>query len=650
MSMILGWGRRHLAGLTALLLIVGLFLIAEPATATDEERRRVAAGYRFTPLSIAIPGGLPQQSIRRVNKEYTHIDAWISSVGAGVAMNDIDGDGLANDLCVTDPRIDRVVVTPTPGARQERYQPFVLDPAPLPMGPHMAPMGCAPGDFNEDGRTDLLVYWWGRTPVIFLARPDATGLSAAAFQPVELVPRPAAADGGYTGPRWNTNTVSVADFDGDGHEDVFVGNYFPDGPVLDHTVSGGVAMNRSMSAAYNGGRDHVLRWTGATADSVTFADVPDLFDDDVSRGWALASTATDLDGDLLPELYVANDFGPDRLLHNRSTPGRVRLALVEGEGSRLTVPKSKILGHDSFKGMGVDVGDLDGDGLYDMYVGNITTSFGIQESNFAFVNQARDTDDLRQRLADGRAPFVDRSAPLNLAWSGWSWDVKIADLTNSGRPDIVQTSGFVKGEVNRWAQLQELATANDTLLEHTSAWPRVRQGDDIAGGQPLRLHARMPGGAYADIAGQLGLAVPIPTRGIALGDADGDGRLDMAVARQWDAPVFYRNDSPGTGSQLSLKLNRPPAGDAATGSPVIGADVTVRTPDGRVLRGRVDGGSGHSGRRSFEVHIGLGDVTGPVQVDLAWRDRTGAPRAQTVTLTPGRHALTLGTQAQEASS
>ena len=120
-----------------------------------------------------------------------------------------------------------------------------------------------------------------------------------------------------------------------------------------------------MSAAYNGGRDHVLRWTGATADSVTFADVPDLFDDDVSRGWALASTATDLDGDLLPELYVANDFGPDRLLHNRSTPGRVRLALVEGEGSRLTVPKSKILGHDSFKGMGVDVGDLDGDGVLD---------------------------------------------------------------------------------------------------------------------------------------------------------------------------------------------------------------------------------------------------------------------------------------------
>lgn len=650
MSSIAHWGRRHLAGLCALLLIVVVFLVARPAVATDDERRAVADGYRFTPLSIALPGGLPHQNIRRVNRDYTHIAAWISSVGAGVAMNDLDGDGLDNDLCVTDVRTDRVVVTPVPEPGPPRYAPFALDPAPLPMRETIAPMGCAPGDFNEDGLIDLLVYWWGRTPVIFLARPEVTELSPAAYRPVELVPHPPAPDGGYGGPQWNTNTLSVADFDGDGHEDIFVGNYFPDGPVLDHTVSGGVVMNRSMSAAYNGGLDHLLRWTGATADGVSFVEVPDVFDAAVSGGWALASAAVDLDGDQLPELYVANDFGPDRLLHNRSTPGNVRLVLVEGENSRLTVPKSKVLGNDSFKGMGVDVGDLNGDGLYDLYVGNITTSFGIQESNFAFINQARDEADLRRRFAAGGAPFVDRSAPLNLAWSGWSWDVKIADFTNrGGRPDIVQTSGFVKGEVNRWAQLQELATANDTLLEHPAWWPRVEKGDDIAGNQPLRLHAPMPRGGYGDIAEPLGLAVPIPTRGVALGDADGDGRLDMAVARQWDAPVFYRNVSPRTGSHLTLRLNRPPADGATTGSPVIGADVTVRTPDGRVLRGRVDGGSGHAGRRGFEVHIGLGEVSSPVQVELAWRDRTGTPRTQTLTLTPGRHALTLGTQAQEAT-
>ena len=108
--------------------------------------------------------------------------------------------------------------------------------------------------------------------------------------------------------------------------------------------------------------------------------------------------------------------------------------------------------------------------------------------------------------------------------------------------------------MNRWAQLQELATANDTLLEHTRPWPRVRQGDDIAGGQPLRLlRPRCP--AAPTPTSPASSAWPCRSRPGAspLGDADGDGRLDIAVARQWDAPAFYRNDSPGTGSQLSLQ-------------------------------------------------------------------------------------------------
>ncbi|MFD0887201.1 ASPIC/UnbV domain-containing protein, partial [Streptosporangium algeriense] len=86
----------------------------------------------------------------------------------------------------------------------------------------------------------------------------------------------------------------------------------------------------------------------------------------------------------------------------------------------------------------------------------------------------------------------------------------------------------------------------------------------------------------------------------------------------------------------------------APGSPVTGAQVTVTTPDGRRLLGRVDGGSGHSGKRSSEVHIGLGrNVTGPVRVNLRWRDRTGQVHDQDLQLTPGRHHLELGGQAKE---
>ncbi|GAA0565891.1 CRTAC1 family protein [Actinomadura livida] len=662
MSLLNGWARRNRAGLVAIVFVLVMFHLSRLPPESAARTRSIADSFRFAALSVAMPAGYPQQTVRRVNKDYKNIEAWISSVGAGVAMNDLDGDGLANDLCISDPRTDRVAVTPAPSAASAgRYQPFMLDTAGLPMDRIMAPMGCVPGDFNEDGRIDLAVYYWGRTPILFLAREDAAGLSAGAYRPVELVPPKAG--GGYRGPRWNSNAFVVADFDGDGHDDIFVGNYFPDGPVLDDRVSGGVTMQDSMSRAYNGGGDHILRWTGATsgaAPGVRYAEAAGAFGDVPSRGWPLAAGATDLDGDLRPELYVANDFGPDRLRHNRSTPGKIRLIAVNGKRTAMT-PKSKVLGRDSFKGMGVDFGDLDGDGRYDIFVSNITTSYALQESQFAFVDTTRNQADLRRRLQDGTAPFADRSVPLGLAWSGWGWDAKTADFDNDGVLEVVQTTGFVKGKVNRWAQLQELATANDALVASPYWWPHVREGDDIAGDQAPAFFAQGEDGRYSNISDELGMAIPIPTRGVATGDADGDGRLDLAIARQWDEPLFYRNDGPASGASLALRLIHPPGpgkkaatgaeGDAlpAPGSPVVGAQVTVKT-GGRTLRGRVDGASGHGGKRSHEVFIGLGDEHGPVTAHLAWRDRTGQVREQDLTLAPGQHVLQLGAHAQEVTS
>jgi enediyne biosynthesis protein E4 len=114
--------------------------------------------------------------------------------------------------------------------------------------------------------------------------------------------------------------------------------------------------------------------------------------------------------------------------------------------------------------------------------------------------------------------------------------------------------------------------------------------------------------------------------------------------------VFYQNESRSPGGFLGLRLTHdsaPVEGAApAPGSPVVGAQVTVTTPDGRKHIGRVDGGSGHSGKRSHEVHIGLGDgVDGPVQVRLCWRDRTGQTHEQELQLTTGWHSLQLGSTA-----
>ncbi|MGH3663948.1 MAG: CRTAC1 family protein [Micromonosporaceae bacterium] len=649
MSTAVSWLRRQLPGVIALGLMLSLFAAGGPSGASAADLEAMARKFSFTPLSINLPGGFGQQSIRKVNQDYKHIDAWVSSVGAGIAMNDLDGDGLSNDLCVTDPRIDQVVITPTPGKGDDRYQPFALRSDPLPMSEATAPMGCAPGDFNEDGRMDLLVYFWGRTPIAHLARADTSGLDAQAYRPVELVP--GAGGDRYTGPQWNSNAVAIADYDGDGHDDIYLGNYFPHGPVLDHTVSGGVAMNQSLSRAFNGGEDYFFRFTGGSGGvepDVSYQKLDNVLPRDISKGWVLAAGANDLDGDQLSELYIAADHGPDSLLHNRSTPGKIKFAPVRGVRQPMQ-PKSKRVGMDSFKGMGIDFADLNHDGVYDMFISDITTPYGIQESNLAYLSTVDSEAQLRANLKQGTAPWEDHSTQLGVAWSGWAWDLKMADFNNSGEVQIAQSTGFVKGDVNRWAMLQEVATANDLLLEHPEWWPHVNKGDDIAGSQVLAFFAKGPDGQYQNLSEQLGLAVPVPTRGIATGDSDGDGRLDFAVARQWDEPVFYHNESPSPGAFLGLRLTHEAGADAsAPGSPVTGAQVRVTTSDGRSFMARVDGGSGHSGKRSHEVHIGLGkDVTGPLQVRLEWRDRAGQIHEQELSLTPGWHSLQLGAQAQE---
>ncbi|TDV41031.1 CRTAC1 family protein [Actinophytocola oryzae] len=655
MNAISGMLRRQLTGVIALVVVVGFFFAVSLPSTSAEERNDLASGYAFEGRSIALPSSDKQQAIRQVNQAYKHIDAWMSSVGAAVAMNDLDGDGLPNDLCLVDPRTDQVIITPTPGERGDRYAPFELDPAPLPVNDIMAPMGCVPADLNEDGRMDLLIYMWGRTPVLHLQKADYETFGADAFVAAEAVPGDnTGPDGEYDGPQWNSNAATVSDIDGDGHDDIFVGNYFPDSPILDPTKNGGVTMNHSLSHAQNGGGKHILLCAGATAGdkpTVTFKQVPeDVLPEEARHGWTLASSAVDLDGDQLPELYLANDFGQDRLLYNQSTPGNVKFSLVDTTRTPGT-PKSKRIGEDSFKGMGVDFGDFDHDGLFDAFVSNLTVGWGIVESNFQYVNTAKDKADLRAQLRDGDAPFRDESGEVGTAWSGWSWDNKLADFSNSGELDIAISNGFVKGHTNRWPQLQELAMANDSLVADPFFWPNANLGDDIAGGDTLHFYVKGDDGRYVDLAPELGLAVPIPTRGIATGDADGDGRLDFAVARQYGDPIFYHNEAPSAGGYLDLKLTHEQeevVGDAPTsGSPATGAEVMVKTADGRKFVSRVDGGSGHAGKRSSEVHIGLGDTKGQVEVMICWRDRQGETHEQMLKLDQGSHSFVLGDTAEE---
>src|SRR4030095_2939860 len=142
----------------------------------------LASRFRFAKLPMPeVANHPPYKSVREVHPSLKRIASWISSLGAAVTLADLDGDWLPNDLIHIDPRTDLVTVAPAPGTGN-RYVPFVLQPGPLPFNPKTtAPMGALAGDFNEDGRRDVLVYFWGRSPVIYLAKESVGGLSASAF-------------------------------------------------------------------------------------------------------------------------------------------------------------------------------------------------------------------------------------------------------------------------------------------------------------------------------------------------------------------------------------------------------------------------------------------------------------------------------------
>jgi hypothetical protein len=168
MEKLIAFGKSQAKRILAVTVILTLLALAQLPALSQSEKSAIASRFAFTRLPLPEVTGVPKKQERGVNPSLARHSAWVSAVGASVALNDLDGDGLANDLCYVEPRTDQVIVAPVPGTG-DRYQPFTLETVHHGYDASaIAPMGCLPNDVNEDGRVDLLVYYWGRTPVTFL--------------------------------------------------------------------------------------------------------------------------------------------------------------------------------------------------------------------------------------------------------------------------------------------------------------------------------------------------------------------------------------------------------------------------------------------------------------------------------------------------
>ncbi|WP_028647197.1 VCBS repeat-containing protein [Nocardiopsis sp. CNT312] len=597
--------------------------VASEQTLTDR-----AAPFAFEALALNSEPD-DARSERDVAPALHHFRGWISAVGAGGALTDLRNLGTSSDVCLVDPRDDSVTLRNAPGSGQDDYPVVELLPEGLPYDTTMAPMGCVPADLDEDGDQDLIVYYWGRSPVLFLntaepgTDPEADGFTAHELvEPMQV---------------WNTTALNVADMDGDGGLDVLVGNYFPDGArVLDPEADDEtrMEMQQSMGLATNAGRNRILRTepTGEADTPPTITDASIGLPERAMNAWTLAIGFQDLSGNGLPDLYLGNDFGNDNLLVNTSTPGNVRLELVEGDRD-LTTPKSQILGNGSFKGMGIAFTYVDGQELPMMVVSNITSPYALHESNFAFVPDGEGTD-----LLEGSVPFDETSEELGLARSGWSWDVKAGDFDNDGTEELFQATGFIQGEDTRWPELQEIAMGNDQLLKYPWVWPNFGEGDDLSGHEHNPFWVRGEDGRYDDLSGPLGIAEDDVTRAYSFGDVNGDGLLDAVVANQWEDSRLLLNTAPGAESGVVLRLVRPGAVDGAS-TPAIGASVVVADEGHPPQTRQLYPANGHVGASDSIVHLAAPE--GDLPMALTWRDGRGDTHSAELAVGPGTHTIML---------
>ncbi|MFH2054118.1 MAG: CRTAC1 family protein [bacterium] len=585
--------------LMAVFLAGGWWLIRPRAVALPD------TGLVFTEISA--PAGA--SNVHRpciLSERFANIMPWLTGAGAAVAAGDFDGDGWV-DFYVTNS--GRGVPNRLFRNRGDGTFTDVASRAGVAAcNDEGATMDAAFLDYDNDGDQDLYVARWGAGNLLFENRGDGTFRERS---------REAGADvWGYP------NGVLVFDHDRDGLPDILLAHYFAaevedpqSGRIVRNDLWNPVTtrvMHETTTSARNGGSNVLLhnRGDGRFVRAETELGL-------VETGWSLDAGAGDLDNDGWPDLYVANDYGPDDVYLNEGGTRFVRIQDGQGRPG---------IGRDWWKGMNVDLADVDGNGYLDIYVANILVPGHIVEGNMLWMGYP----DPRRPGGVRHDNLGEKTGTMD---GGWGWGARFGDFNNDGLCDLLAVNGFVSGGDPRrqyWFALQELSAQHKGNIADAANWLPM-EDLDLAGHQSSRLFLQAPGlgsrlPRFVDAAASCGLTDRHDGRGVALADIDRDGDLDVYVANQNGPSCLYRNDgTPGPGARwLGVLLEGDPAGRPGAGGRILassrdawGARVTVHAGMRRWLQ-EVAAANGFSSQSQNRLHFGLGPVAAVDSVVVRW--------------------------------
>jgi hypothetical protein len=302
----------------------------------------------------------------------------------------------------------------------------------------------------------------------------------------------------------------------------------------------------------------------------TFTDVSAAAGVGGLRSNGLGIVVADYDDDGWPDVVVANDTMPNFLFRNT---GRMRF-----EETGLASGVALAADGTARAGMGIDAGDYDGDGRLDLVITNLDFEMhslhrGLERGLFAYAT-------LDSGIGYPTLPFV-------------GFGVAFLDYDNDTRLDI--------------------AIANGHILDNA---PQYRAGSTYM--QRKLLFRNTTGRRFAEVGRTSGAAFAAERvgRGLAAGDIDNDGDLDLLVTNNGQDAELLRNDGDGRAHAIVLRLR-----GAGRNWEAIGARVLV-TAGGRAQRRDVAAGSSYLSQGDLRLHVGVGDATLIDRIEVRWPSGT----------------------------